>query len=402
VGARRMPLWQEVRVEVRTDADRVLEQAVESGAVAGVVAVAANDQGVVYEGAFGKRAAGGPAPMTMDTVFWIASMTKAITSVAALQQVEHGRLSLDEPLGSILKELGDVKVLEGFDAKGKPRLRAAKRPVTLRLLLTHTAGFTYDIWNAEIGRYMEHAKVPGIIECKNATLGIPLAFEPGERWEYGINIDWVGKAVESVSGRSLEDYFKAYIFEPLGMRDSGFLIGPDQRPRLATMHARLPDGSLAPIEFELTQSPEFFMGGGGLYSTATDYLTFLRALLNKGTLDGVRILSPDTVAEMNRNHIGDLNVTKLVSVIPQSSNDAEFFPGMVKKWGLAYMTSTEAAPTGRSANSLAWAGLGNTYFWLDPEARLAGVFCTQILPFADPQALELFAAWETAVYEKAG
>ncbi|HEY8643182.1 MAG TPA: serine hydrolase domain-containing protein [Candidatus Dormibacteraeota bacterium] len=387
-------------MEVRTDADRVLEQAVEAGAVAGVVAVAADDKGVVYEGAFGKRAAEGSAPMTLDTVFWIASMTKAITSVAALQQVEHGRLSLDEPIAGVLPELKDPQVLEGFEAKGKPKLRAAKRPLTLRMLLTHTAGFTYDIWNADMGRYMEHAKIPGIIACKNVTLGTPLVFEPGERWEYGINIDWAGKAVEKVSDRSLEDYFKAYIFGPLGMRDSGFVIGPDQRKRLATMHARMPDGALAPIEFEMDQAPEFFMGGGGLYATASDYLTFLRALLNKGSLDGVRILSPETVAEMNRNHIGDLNVTKLVSVIPGSSNDAEFFPGMVKKWGLAYMTSTEAASTGRSADSLAWAGLGNTYFWLDPSARLAGVFCTQILPFADPQALDLFAGWETAVYKK--
>jgi CubicO group peptidase (beta-lactamase class C family) len=327
-------------------------------------------------------------------------MTKAITSVAALQQVEHGKLSLDEPIANVLPELKDPQVLEGFDSEGKPQLRPAKRAVTLRMLLTHTAGFTYDIWNADMGRYMEHAQVPGIIACKNVTLGTPLVFEPGQRWEYGINIDWAGKAVEKVSGRSLEDYFKAYIFGPLGMRDSGFVIGPDQRRRLATMHARMPDGTLAPIEFELDQAPEFFMGGGGLYGTAGDYLTFLRALLNQGTLDNVRILAPETVAEMNRNQIGELEVTKLKSVIPGSSNDAEFFPGMSKKWGLGYMISTGKAHTGRSAESLAWAGLGNTYFWLDPAAKLAGVICTQVLPFADSQVLDTFFAWEGAIYSQ--
>ena len=385
-------------MEVRTDADRILEQAVERGAAAGVVAIAGNPQGVVYEGAFGVRAAGGTDPMTVDTVFWMASMTKAVTSVAALQQVEHGRLALDEPISNVLPQLKEPKVLEGFDASGQPKLRPARRPVTLRMLLTHTAGFTYDIWNAEMGRYMEHAKIPGIIECKDVTLDTPLVFEPGERWEYGINIDWAGKAVEKVSGRSLEDYFKAFIFGPLEMKDSGFLIGADQRARLATMHVRMPDGTLAPIEFEMTQAPEFFMGGGGLYSTCRDYLIFLRALLNDGTLGGVRILAPETVAEMNRNQIGELEVTKLVTAIPAKSNDAEFFPGMPKKWGLAYMLNTADADTGRTALSVAWAGLGNTYYWLDPTAKLAGVIATQILPFADPQVLDTFAAWEKAIY----
>ncbi len=385
-------------MEVKTDADRILETAVANGAAAGVVAVAGDERGTVYEGAFGLRAAGGADPMTADTVFWMASMTKAVTSVAALQQVEYGRLSLDEPISNVLPELKEPKVLEGFDDSGQPKLRPARRPVTLRMLLTHTAGFTYDIWNADMGRYMEHAKVPGIIECKNVTLETPLVFEPGERWEYGINIDWAGKAVEKVSGKSLEDYFKAYIFGPLGMKDSGFLIGASQRARLAAMHARMPDGTLAPIEFEMTQTPEFFMGGGGLYSTCPDYLTFLRALLNDGTLDGARILAPETVAEMNRNQIGEIEVTKLVTAIPASSNDAEFFPGMSKKWGLAYMLTTATAETGRAAESLAWAGLGNTYYWLDPTAKLAGAIATQILPFADPQVLDMFGAWEKAIY----
>ena len=387
-------------MEVRTDVDRVLERAVDAGEVAGVVAAAAAEKGVVYEGAHGKRALGGDAAMTVDTVFWIASMTKAVTSVAAMQQVEKGDLSLDEPLSKVLPELAEIKVLEGFDAEGAPKVREPKRPITLRHLLTHTAGFTYDIWSADMGRYQEHHGLPGIIECKNVTLMTPLLFDPGERWEYGINIDWAGKAVEKVTGKRLEGYFKDHIFGPLGMRDTGFVIRPEQRARLATMHARQPDGGLAAIEFEMPQDPEFYMGGGGLYSTAPDYLVFLQMLLHGGSFKGTRILEPATVAEMNRNHIGDIVVTELKTAIPASSNDAEFFPGMVKKWGLAYMIGTEEAPTGRSGGSLAWAGLGNTYFWLDPTHKVTGLILTQVLPFADKKVLDLFGEFEKAVYDQ--
>ena len=385
-------------MDVRTAADRALGGAVDAGEVAGVVALAADDSGVVYEGAFGKRELGKDADMTLDTVFWIASMTKAVTSVAAMQLVEQGKLDLDRPLGERLPELASPKVLEGFDDAGAPRLRPAKRPITLRHLLTHTAGFTYNIWNGDMGRYMEHGGIPGIIECKNATLGTPLICEPGERWEYGINIDWVGKAVENVSGRSLEAYFQQHIFGPLGMADSRFTLTPSKRERLAGMHARGPDGSLEVVPFEVPQEPEFFMGGGGLYSTGPDYLKFLRMLLGGGELDGVRVLRPETVAEMGKNQIGDLTVGMLKTAIPAYSGDAEFFPGAHKTWGLGYMITTDEAPTGRSAGSLAWAGLANTYYWIDPTKRLTGVILTQVLPFADPTVLGLFESFERAVY----
>jgi methyl acetate hydrolase len=386
-------------VVVASGVDQVLERAVDAGVAPGVIALAANDNGVIYEGAFGKREVGKDAAMTLDSVAWIASMTKAVTSAAAMQLVEQGRLGLDEPLGQRVSELASVQVLEGFDAAGAPRLRPPRRPITLRHLLTHTAGFTYDFWNQDMVRYYQHAGVPGIAECKNATLQTPLVCDPGERWEYGINIDWVGKTVEQLSGQSLEDYFREHIFAPLDMNDTGFVLRPDQRTRQAAMHARQPDGSLTPIPFEIPQAPEFFMGGGGLYSTGPDYLRFLRMLLGGGQLAGVRVLQPETVDDMSRNHIGELTVGPMKTAAPTLSHDAEFFPGMVKKWGLGYMISTEAAPTGRSAGSLAWAGLANTYYWLDPTRRVTGVFATQILPFADPNVLDLFAAFEPAIYE---
>jgi CubicO group peptidase (beta-lactamase class C family) len=378
--------------------DELLERAVETGSVPGVVALAADDTGVIYQGAFGSREVGAERPMTLDTVVWIASMTKAVTSVAAMQLVEQGRIGLDEALGERLPELGQVQVLEGFDEAGAPRLRPPRRPITLRHLLTHTAGFTYDIWNADMVRYQEYGQIAGIIECKNVTLQNPLVFDPGERWEYGINIDWVGKAVEHLSGQSLEDYFRAHIFGPLGMADSGFVIGPQRRARLSSMHVRQADGSLQAIAFEVPQEPEFFMGGGGLYSTGPDYLRFLRMLLGGGELDGARVLRTETVDQMGQNHIGELRVGPMKTAIPASSNDAEFFPGMLKKWGLGYMISTEAAPSGRSAGSLAWAGLANTYYWLDPTRKLTGVILTQILPFADPTVLALFEQFEQAIY----
>ena len=207
--------------------------------------------------------------------------------------------------------------------------------------------------------------------------------------------------VEKVSGERLESYFHEHIFGPLGMADTSFKLSPSQRERLVTMHARGADGSLKPIEFEMPQEPEFFMGGGGLYSTGSDYLKFVRMFLNHGSLDGKTVLRPETVATMGQNQSGDVNVVVLKSVLPDSSLDAEFFPGMVKKWGLGFMINTETAPTGRSAGSLAWAGLANTYFWIDPTKNIAGVILMQLLPFADPQALQTFAEFESRLYKVA-
>ncbi len=385
-----------------TQIDRVLASAVDRGDVPGIVAMADGRDGPVYEGAFGRRALPDGAAMTADTVFWIASMTKAITSTAAMQLVEQGKLSLDAPVAGVLPELASPQVLEGFDAGGEPRLRPARNPITLRHLLTHTAGFVYDIWNADMARYMEKRGIPGIISCENAALALPLVFDPGDRWDYGINIDWVGKAVERVSGQRLGDYFAERLFAPIGMTDTAFKLTPERRTRLAGMHARGDDGALAPIEFELPQDPEFQMGGGGLYGTAADYLAFARVFLNEGRAAGGQVLKPETVRLMGQNAMGDLNVRLLKTVAPGYSNDAEFFPGMVKKWGLGFMISTAPVPGGRGAGSLAWAGLGNTYFWIDPAKGIAGVILMQLIPFADAKALRLLGDFERALYSNLG
>ncbi len=381
-----------------SQADRVLREAAEAEAVPGVVAMAATRDGPVYQGAFGKRALPAGAAMTADTLFWIASMTKAITSTAAMQLVERGKLALDSPVGDVLPELAAAKVLEGFDAGGEPKLRPARRPITLRHLLTHTAGFAYDIWSPDLIRYQEKKGIPGVISCQNVALTTPLLFDPGQKWNYGINIDWVGKAVEKVSGQNLEVYFRDHIFGPLGMRDTGFKLDAARRARLSGMHARQPDGSLQEMPFELPQEPEFHMGGGGLYGTAGDYLKFAQVFLHEGRFNGAQVLKSETVRSMSQNHIGDLHVRLLETAMPPYSNDAEFFPGMVKKWGLGFMINTESVPGGRGAGSLTWAGLGNTYFWIDPDEGVAGVILTQLIPFADPKVLAVFEQFETAVY----
>jgi len=378
--------------------DRLLGSAASAGNVPGVVALAAGRNGALYQGAFGARSKADNAPMALDTVFRIASMTKAVTAVAAMQCVERGQLALDQPAGEIVAGLADPQVLEGFDAAGKPRLRPARSKPTLRQLLTHTAGFVYHVWNTGLNRYVDATGAPTIMSGKLAALDMPLAFEPGERWEYGINIDWAGRMVEAVSGQDLEAYMRENIFAPLGMHDTTFVPTDEQMSRIAQIHGRTPDGSLEPAPPTPPVTPEFFAGGGGLCSTGPDYLAFLRMVLNGGALDGGRVLKPETVALMTQNHIGTLDVQPLKSGHPAVSNDADFFPGMKKKWGLSWLINTEDVPGRRSAGSLAWAGLFNTYYWLDPRRQIAGVLLTQVLPFADATVLRLLDDFETAVY----
>lgn len=318
----------------------------------GVVAAAATREGVIFEGGFGTRDLATGAPMTADTVVWIASMTKALTGACAMQLVEQGRLSLDGDVARLLPELGEVQVLEGFDDGGKPKLRAPKRAITLRHLLTHTSGYAYDMWNADILRFMQATGTPGIVSCKNVALSLPLVADPGERWQYGIGIDWAGKAVEVVSGQTLDRYMRDNLLAPLGMTDTAFRIGPSQRRRLAQIHARSPDGFVG-TNMEIPQDPEFHMGGGGLYGTVGDYLKFAQMILHGGTFNGAQVLRPDTVAMMMANAIGELVCNAMKTAAPAATNDVDFVVGM--KWGLSFLINQDPLPTGRSAGSLAWA-----------------------------------------------
>ena len=383
------------------DASRIadsLRRATESGDLPGVAAAAATSDGVIFEAAFGIRDLATGDAMTADTVVWIASMTKAVTGAAAMQLVEQGRIGLDQPMGDILPVVRDVKVLEGFDAGGAPRLRNPKVPVTLRHLLTHTSGYGYDVFNADLSRYIEVAGLPSVMTCKNDSLRVPLLFDPGAGWEYGIGIDLAGKVVEAVTGEDLEAYFQKHIFAPLGMRDTSFLLRDDMARRLVGAHARGPDGKPMSISFEAAPDPEFHMGGAGLFSTAPDYLAFCRMLLAGGTLDGKQVLKPETVKLMAQNAIGSLDVPKMRSNNPAFALEVEMFPGQVKKWGLTFLINTEDVAGARAAGSLAWGGVHNTFFWIDPKRRVTAVAMMQILPANDPHVLETMVNFELALY----
>ena len=383
---------------LKSSLDDILGRAASSGDVPGVVAMVTNREHTLYEGAFGQRVLGDGPAMTTDTVGWIASLTKAITGAACMQLVEQGRIDLDSPAMQWVPRLAEAQVLDGFDDAGQPIMRAPRRPITLRHLLTHTAGFGYEFWSAETGRYQAATGTPSIISCTEAALMQPLLFDPGERWCYGINIEWVGKIVEAVSGQKLGAYLAENLFAPMGMHDTAFRIRPDMRERLAKIHHRDDNGNLVAGELEIEQNPENEMAGGGLYGTVGDYLKFVRMILNDGQAEGGRVLRAETVQQMSRNAMGDLRVEMLPTQIPSLTNDAEFFPGVPKSWGLSFQINEAAAPTGRPAGQLMWAGLANTYYWIDRQTGIGGVYMTQILPFGDTKSLPLYYEFESAVY----
>ncbi|OUJ14243.1 serine hydrolase [Acetobacter sp. DsW_063] len=390
-----------MRNKTKSRCDAILERAVTANdRVPGVVAMATNRNEAFYEGAFGERSLGGGSAMTTDTVFRIFSCTKGVAGVAVMQLVEEGRLDLDAPAKNYVPEIGDVQVIEGFDAAGAPMLRAPKRDITTRMLMLHTAGFGYDFFSESYRRLAEDGRLPSIVSASKASITAPLLFDPGERWNYGVNIDWAGLVVERIAGARLGDVLKARVFEPLGMSDTSFTLSADMRSRLAAMHQREDDGALRPLEdFELAQDPEIHMAGHGLYSTVGDYMRFVRVILNDGAGEHGRVLRAETVAAMARNGLGDLKVTRLDGVIPALSNDAEFFPGISKSWGYTFMINEEDAPTGRPAGALGWAGLANLYYWIDRRNGLGGFWATQIFPFADGPSFNGYLDFETAVYQ---
>jgi len=330
--------------------------------------------------------------MSLDTVFAIASMTKLLTSVAAMQLVERGKLTLDEPAARIDPTLESPQVLDGFDARGTPQLRTARKPVTLRHLLTHTSGFSYQLWDANVLRYGKVARTDP------ALPRAPLMFDPDTRWAYGGSLDRVGRLVEIASAQTLERYFRDNITGPLGMHDTGYAITDAQRARQANLHLRKGDGTLVAQPLVKQAEPKQFSGGGGIKSTAPDYLALLQAILNGGGLPGKRILQPQTVERMSTNQIGDIGAGILKTTNPALSDDVDFFPGVRLRWGLAGMINIDPVREGRAVGSQTWAGLYNTYYWIDPASRLAGVIMMQILPFADRRALNVYRQFERGIY----
>ncbi len=374
--------------------DEAMRDAVARKEVAGVVVMAADRKRIIHQGAFGVADIDQGRPLKLDALFRIASMTKAITSTAAMQLIEQGRFALEDPVAKYLPEFARLSVFESFDAAtGDYRLRPATKAVTVRHLFTHTSGLGYPFTNPIVRDFKPRAGEEYPVD--------PLVFEPGERWLYSTSTDWLGRLVEKISGQSLEDYFRQHIFTPLGMADTFYFVPKDKEARLVTVNRRIADGSIARDSVQPPTSGFTPIGGGGLTSTAYDYLRFTRALLNGGELDGARILSAGTVALMGQNHIGSLGVPAQKTAIPERSDDFSFIADGRDKWGLGFLITTDAVPGKRSPGSLSWGGINNTYYWLDPARGITGVILMQFLPFADRKALALYDAFERGVYQLA-
>jgi len=379
----------------RASIDEVLADAVAHGDVPGVVAMAADRHKIIYQGTFGVADASSARPLTMDAIFRIASMTKPVTTVAAMQLLEQGRFSLEDPAEKYFPELAHLSVFENFDPKtGAYTLRPAKKTVTIRHLLTHTSGLGYNFTSPIVRDFKPRAG-------EEYPAG-PLLFEPGDRWLYGTGIDWMGRLVESISGKTLEEYFRERIFSPLAMNDTFYNVPDAKQARLVAVHRRRIDGTFERDPNQPPLSVARFNGGGGLASTAADYGRFLQMFLNGGTWNGARILSAETVRTMGKNHIGTVGVGAIKTALPERSSDFAFVNDGRDKWGLGFLITTVQQPGKRSAGSLSWGGINNTYFWIDPERGIAGVILMQFLPFADSKALAVYDSFERGVYQLAG
>lgn len=378
--------------------DEAARRAVETGLVPGAVAIVGNSGGVLHQSAVGPSSRPDGRPHTLDDVFMIASMTKAITSVAGAQLLEQGRFSLDQPAEEILPEIASHQVITGFDADDKPLLRPARGKVTMRQLFTHTSGHSSDVWNANTLKYISVMGLPPIPSCKVAAFDLPLAFDPGTAWEYGVATDFLGKIIEKLSGMRLEEYFKTQIFDRVGMEWTSFVMGPRQLDREAPVRGKVKRGEFDVLPFQISQTPEMYMAGAGLYGTAGDYFKFLRMLLNKGDAPHGRVLQPETIELMFRNHIGDIKLPVLSTVIPTVSVDLDLDQPQGSKWSLCARTNLVDMPGRRRAGSQFWGGLASSYFWIDPASDLAGLVMLSYFPFADTDGLELFEALERDSY----
>ncbi len=376
--------------------DQLLTQAVAAGDVPFVVAMAANTDGVIYSGAAGQANLGRAA--REDTAFRIFSMTKAVGSVAAMILIDRGKLSMETPVSDILPAWNSLQVLDGWDGD-TPILRAPKTTATIRHLATHTSGQEYEFWNADVAKYLGLPATASVLSGTQAGLMNPLTCDPGTRWGYGPSIDWLGQVVEAVDGRSIDAFCQAEIFDPLGMADTAF--EPDALAgRLAAVSIRGADGRFEPHKLAPPPTPEIYGMGHALYSTAPDYLAFLRMVLNQGSLNGNRILSRDAVAQMTADQMQGLTFQKMISVVPPLSADVEMPAGTTHSF--AFVRAEADVPGARRAGTQSWAGVCNTHYWIDPSSNLAAVIMTQSLPFLEPRFLQTYSAYERALYAQLG
>jgi methyl acetate hydrolase len=370
--------------------DDVLRAAVADGNVPGVVAAVTDRHGAVYCAAAGHAAAERGLALRPDAVFRIASMTKLVTTIAVLQLCEQGRLELDAPFKRVLPEYRQPPVLRAFDPSTRQYdTTPAERDITVRELLTHTSGY---------GAWFVNPELRALMGVKPEYYHPPfLVCEPGARFQYGISTDVLGQVVGPLSGLPLAEYFAERIFAPLGMTATGYAL-PRDRDRLVAVHRRTGTGFATVPNETVAEEPR---GGGGLYGSATDYLALLRLLLNGGRVAGRRLVSASTVAELQRNQIGELTAVRQTTAAPEATADFAFMDGG-QKFGFGVLIETRERPAGRAAGSFGWGGIFNTYYWVDPAAELAAVVCMQTSPFCEPECLAVCAAFESALYRWLG
>jgi methyl acetate hydrolase len=389
---------------MRTACDAVLGYTVNrAGGAPGVVAMATNRSGNFYEGAVGKRELGKDQPMTTDSVFAIFSTTKAITGTTVMQLVEEGKIRLEDAAKKYVPEIGELQVLDGFDASGQPKTRPPKRDITINDLILHTSGLCYECFSADDLAYRNAKGIPSVLTCTNASIKTVLLHDPGERWTYGVNIDWLGKIVEQQRGKALGEVMRERVFDPLGMKDIGFTMTDSMKARRVTIHDRAQDGKLTPLpDLALPQPPELEAGGLGLYATVGEYTKFIRMFLNDGAGPNGRVLRAETVAQMCEDGLAKMGLASggWPTSAPSVTNEGEFFPGVDKGWAYTFQLNREATPSGRPAGSLMWAGLPNCFYWIDRKTGVGGYWASQILPFQDIASYPGFVDFETAVYRQ--
>jgi len=371
-----------------------------AGGAPGVVAVATDRNENTYEGCSGVRSLGSEGAMTMDSVMAIFSTTKAITGTAIMQLVEEGLLSLHDPAKKYVPDIAAVEVLTGYNADGKAQTRPAVRDITVLDLMTHTAGFCYEFFSHDDLKYRTEREIPTVVSSTYASIRTVLLHDPGERWTYGVNIDWLGLIVEKIRGKRLGAVFAERIFGPLGMSDISFSLTDSMAQRRAVLHDRAQDGKLTPLpDLILPQPPEMDMGGHGLYASVGEYAKFIRMFLNDGNGPHGRVLKAETVDAMSKNMLpAGVKSGGWTTSIPSLSNGGEFDPGVEKTWALTFQRNEEACSSGRPAGSLMWAGLGNLFYWIDRKNGIGGFWGSQILPFQDVASYPGFVEFETAVY----
>lgn len=376
--------------------DNILEDAAQQKVPAVSAAVISKDADL-YKGHFGFKDLENKDPVDDNTLFRIASMTKAITSTCIYQLIDKDILSLDTNLKDFFPEISDKKVIRGFDDNGDPILCDVSIDINIGHLLTHTSGFAYEIWNESIAKLVEKGDLQSAFANNDEFLKAPLVFEPGSDWEYGIGIDWLGVLIEKINECSLQEYMHTHIFEPLGMSNTSYDLDKNKHSRVAKVYGRN-NYEYSEMPFEVPEKSSFYSGGGNLISNLEDYSKFLRIFLNSGKGSQKQIISESSIASMLSSLNEELLMKKMLTQVPMLSNDVDFFPTSAKSWSPGFMVNHEDIKSGRPKNSSGWAGLFNSFFWIDPKNEIAALILMQMLPFSEEGCFTTLQEFEASIY----